>query len=125
MAATVHRISPILPVADVRAAADFYCRHLGFEIQFIMDDESYAVVVRDDQAVHLTGPADEAALTATRTNMSMFLWVDDCDAAWEAVAATAPATKTRPPEEMPWGVREFHILDLDGALLRFGADIDD
>lgn len=118
----LQRISPVIPVADVPASADFYCRHLGFTLDFMTDDETYALVERDGQALHLTGGADEAALKATRNNISMLILVDDVDALWRAVAATAPPTKTRPPEDKPWGVREFHILDLDGALLRFGTD---
>lgn len=119
----LQRISPVLPVADVRASVEFYVRHLGFVLDFIVDDDSYALVERDGQALHLTGPADAQGLAAMRNNISMLILVDDVDALWAEVTSTDPPTKTRPPEDMPWGVREFHILDLDGALLRFGTDM--
>ena len=30
-----------------------------------------------------------------------------------------------PPTDMPWGLREMHVSDLDGNVLRFGRSIDD
>ena len=30
-----------------------------------------------------------------------------------------------PPTDMPWGLGEMHVSDLDGNVLRFGRSIDD
>jgi uncharacterized glyoxalase superfamily protein PhnB len=30
-----------------------------------------------------------------------------------------------PPTDMPWGLREMNVADLDGNVLRFGAGIKD
>ena len=117
-------VSPVVPVRDVAATADFYRRHLGFETAFMTPDATYAVVARDGQSIHLTAADDPEALRATARNISFYVEVEDVDGLWSAVAASAPPTKTRPPEDKPWGVREFHILDPDGCLLRFGQDLE-
>lgn len=119
--ARISGISPVVPVRDVRATASFYERHLRFRTVFVTDDASYGIVARDGQAIHLTCAADdEQTLHATANNISFFLAVEDIDALWADVQASAPPTKVRALEMKPWGVREFHILDPDGCLLRFG-----
>lgn len=118
-------ICPVIPVRNVAASAAFYERHLGFATAFMADDRSYAVVARDGQALHLTDASEsEAALRATANNISLYIEVEDVAALWSAVEASRPATKLRALEDKPWGTREFHILDPDGCLLRFGQDID-
>ena len=118
-------ICPVVPVRDVAAAADFYRRHLDFAVAFLADDRSYAVVARDGQAIHLTDASEsEEALRATANNISFYIEVAELDLLWQRVEASRPDTKVRAPEDKPWGTREFHILDLDGCLLRFGCDLD-
>ncbi len=120
----IRGISPVVPVRDVAAAAAFYGRHLGFETAFIASDSSYAVVARDGQAIHLTACDDEQALHATANNIEIFVAVADIDRLWTAVEASEPPTQVRPLEDKPWGLREFHIKDPDGCLLRFGQDLE-
>ena len=118
-------ICPVIPVRDVEVSAAFYARHLGFKTVFVAEDRSYAVVARDGQAIHLTDASQsEAALRATANNISFYIETENLDALWAEVEASQPPTRIRAPEDKPWGVREFHILDHDGALLRFGQDID-
>ena len=125
-AAKLRCISPVVPVRDVAATAAFYRQHLGFEIAFMMEDASYAVVARDGQAVHLTdAEGDETVLRATANNISFVIEVAEIDRLWAEVEASQPPTKCRPPEDKPWGLCEFHILDPDGCLLRFAQDIDE
>ncbi len=118
----VATVSPVVPVRDVEATARFYERHLGFRAGFLAEDRSYGIVGRDGTAIHLIHAEDEQALAATRTNISIFIEVADIDALWAEVEASQPPTKVRALEKTPWGLREFHILDPDGCLLRFGED---
>lgn len=119
-------ICPVVPVRDVARSAGFYERHLGFRTAFLADDRSYGVVVRDGQAIHLTDASEsEQALRATANNISFYIETEDLEALWQAVEASAPATKVRALEDKPWGTREFHIQDPDGCLLRFGRDLDE
>jgi uncharacterized glyoxalase superfamily protein PhnB len=115
-------IAPVLPVRDVRSSASFYARHLGFSIAYTGDGGDYAVVERDGQSVHMAdASASPEALQAARENVSFVITVDDLDRTWDSVRATEPPVKMRAPEKMAWGVREFHMYDLDGCLLRFQA----
>ena len=115
-------IAPVLPVRDVRSSAGFYARHLGFRIAYAEAGGDYAVVERDGQAVHMTNAsASPEALRAARENVPFVIGVDDLDRTWDSIRATAPPVKMRAPEKMAWGVREFHMYDLDGCLLRFQA----
>ena len=116
-------ISPVVPVRDVAASAAFYARHLGFEPAFLADDTSYAGVVGVAMPSRYNASESEEALRATANNISFYIEVEDLDALWAAVEASQPTTRVRAPEDKPWGLREFHIQDLDGCLLRFGQDL--
>lgn len=54
----------------------------------------------------------------------VFVAVEDIDRLCSTVAASRPPTKVRALEDKSWGLREFHILDPDGCLLRFGEDLE-
>ena len=119
----LHCIAPIIPVADVGASAAFYRDVLGFEVDFVMEDNTYAVLRLEGHEIHLTGPCDEAALQATRNNISIYLWVDGIEDFHAAISTANKQTKMTPVEDRPWGMREFHMYDLDGALIRIGETL--
>ena len=52
----VFGISPIVAVANVRSAVDFYVKHLGFEELFVAEDGSYGVAGLQSQSVHFVLP---------------------------------------------------------------------
>jgi catechol 2,3-dioxygenase-like lactoylglutathione lyase family enzyme len=60
----VFGISPIVAVADVRSAVDFYVKHLGFEELFVAEDGSYGVAGLQNQSVHFVPAADAESLAA-------------------------------------------------------------
>jgi len=118
--------SPIVPVSDVAASAEFYIGKLGFELRNNSADWTYALVARDEAAVILIGPADAENLRATGKHISAYVWVSDIDALYaelEARLAGLPAGRVRPPFAQPYGMREFHVKDPDGFLLLFGQAV--
>ena len=112
--------SPIVAVADVRSAVDFYVKHLGFRELFVAEDGSYGVAGLQSQSVHFVPTADEKALASTAKHCSFRIRVENLDAYWKRVELTHQPTRTRPPETKLWGISEFHILDKDGALVIAG-----
>jgi hypothetical protein len=69
--------------------------------------------------LHLTRAASQQALRAAQEDISFVVAVSDLDAVWQAVVGGDPPVRLRAPEMKPWGLREFHMYDLDGCLLRF------
>jgi predicted enzyme related to lactoylglutathione lyase len=47
------RIAPELPVSDLKRALNYYEQKLGFQVASEMPDGKYAIVERDDIAIHL------------------------------------------------------------------------
>ena len=119
----------IVPVRDVRETVAFYTDVLGFEQRMLSDDATFATVIWGDAAaIHLIGPADDDALKATASNISIYLWVRGVDALYAQLAgklADLPEGRVRKPFDQPYGMREFHVKDPDGCLLFFGEPIGD
>ncbi len=117
----------IVPVSDMSATMDFYADTLGFERRFVSDDDSFAIVVHGEAAIHFVLTDDSNALKATANNISIYLWVRGVDALYETLEAKLsqlPQGRVRAPFDQPYGMREFHVKDPDGCLLFFGEDID-
>jgi catechol 2,3-dioxygenase-like lactoylglutathione lyase family enzyme len=60
-------------------------------------------------------------------NFMMHLLVEDVEAWWQHVDTTQLALKygvrISPPEDRPWGIRDFTVDDPTGVLWRIGQDI--
>ena len=69
----------IVPVRDVPATMDFYADILGFERGMVSNDQSFAIAVHGDAAVHFVATDDADALKATANNISIYLWVRALD----------------------------------------------
>ena len=50
---TLARIAPEVPVSNLRLSMDYYEEKLGFEVAMEMPDGDYAIMERDDVAIHL------------------------------------------------------------------------
>jgi len=107
--------SPVLHVPDVRALAGYFRDVLGFRWDF--GDENYAVVWRDNSAVHLMKGSGEPA------GVHLFQWIRDVDA-YHAEVVPRGARITVPPGNTPYGTREFTVVAPSGLAVVFGQDID-
>lgn len=116
----------IVPVRDVALTVAFYVDVLGFEKRELSDDGRYGLVACGEVGVMLLQSDDEAALSATSHNISIYIWVDGVDAFYNALKPkldALPQGRVRPPFDQPYGMREFHVKDPDGCLLFFGQEI--
>jgi predicted enzyme related to lactoylglutathione lyase len=107
--------APVLHVGNVETTAAFYRDVLGFTWDF--GDETYAVVWRDNSAIHFMKVA------GTPTGVHLFQWVKDVDAYFKEIIGRG-AEVTMEPTDQPYGIREFGVHDINGVRVVFGQDID-
>jgi uncharacterized glyoxalase superfamily protein PhnB len=110
------RAIPMLPMRDAKETAAFYAR-LGFHVELDLSREgTHGVARRGDVVVHFFHRPD----VAPANNYSRcYLSVEDADALHaEFVAAGIEGLAAI--EDAPWGMREFHVRDPNGNLLRIG-----
>ena len=119
---TAVEIKAFVPARDFNLSKQFY-QDLGFDLLWSSDDLAY--MQRGDcsfllQNYYVKEHAD---------NFMMHLLVDDVDVWWRHVEAqgigSKYATKAEPPQEQPWGIRDFVLVDPTGVLWRIGQDISD
>lgn len=117
----------IVPISNMEQTLDFYKNVLRFESQAVSDDKIFATVKHEGAAIHLIQGDDQAALHATRNNISIYIWtkkLDELYARLKPELSKLPTERVRAPFEQPYGMREFHVKDPDGCLLMFGEAIE-
>ena len=98
------------------AAAHWLCAG-GVVVIHDSFDEGYAVVWRDNSAVHLMkGPDDP-------TGIHLFQWIRDVDSYHAEITARGAKVTVR-PSDTPYGTREFTVLAPGGLPIVFGQDVD-
>lgn len=109
-------VTPILPVLDMAASAEFY-RMAGFTVRLHQPGGGYAFVQHNDESVFDLDLA-EHPLDPVTNGAGCYLIVPDVDD-WHArlSAAHLPVTAV---EDEPWGMREFTLTDPSGNHLRIG-----
>lgn len=119
---TAQRIIPLLAYEDIAAAQEFMVRAFAFEAGSLDRDAAGHVVHGEvsvgGEAIWLHRVTEEHGLASPRalpaTNGGLVVMVDDVDAHHER-AREAGATIDLPPQDMPYGQREYAALDLEGA----------
>ena len=110
---------PILTVRNLAASTRYYREKLGFKLDWEYGD-----------------PPDFASVSRGE---GVFFMCQDCQGhpgAWAMLFARdvdrlhdefrkKGAEIRMAPTDMPWGLREMHVADPDGNILRFGSGIDD
>jgi catechol 2,3-dioxygenase-like lactoylglutathione lyase family enzyme len=110
------RATANLPSRDLDRSEAFY-RALGFETGF--KDDGWMIMRRGAVEIEFFPHAE---LDPRTSCFSACFRVDDLDALYAAFSAAALPKESIPridePETKPWGMRMFHVVDLDGSLLR-------
>ena len=113
-------IKTFVPARDFAASKAFYTM-LGFEVPWSSDDLAY---VRHGATSFLL---QKFYVPEHAGNFMMHLLVENVDAWWRHVEAQGIAAKygvkTEPPEDRPWGIRDFLLVDPTGVLWRIGENI--
>jgi catechol 2,3-dioxygenase-like lactoylglutathione lyase family enzyme len=111
---------PVLHVGSSVAAEDFYCKGLGFTVEFryrpdqSADDPCYLGLVRDGAVVHLSTFSGDGVVGS-----AVYVIVDDVDALHAEFVSKGVPIDT-PPVDQTWGMREMFVRDPDGNRIQFG-----
>lgn len=116
------RVTPILFVRDVEAAAGYYAQRLGFTVDFLHGEPVfYGAVSRDGVVLHLrhVDQPNFAELAAREESLILAtIEVTDVRALFTEVEA-AGADLVQPLIQQPWGGLDFQVRDPDGNRLSF------
>lgn len=116
------QVTPFVLCQDLQKQIAFYCDVLGFTCTFQADN--YAYLKQGRVALRLLEcPArkDGAPLGA---ELSFYIDTDDVDQLYQELLPQLKqlsSERLRPPFDQPYGQREFHVKDEDGALVFFGT----
>jgi catechol 2,3-dioxygenase-like lactoylglutathione lyase family enzyme len=116
-ALSLTRAVPVIPVADVKASAEFFVNTLGFGIDFLHGEPPfYGSVSRDTACVHLKFVHEPPLAVGAQDRdgfIAAFIEVRNVKALYaEYMAAGAAFAQTL--EEQAWGGRDFIVRDPDG-----------
>lgn len=121
----IHQIAPQFFTTDLPATLAYYKESLGFEcLGTWQDPPTYAIVARDQQAIHFRCAEPPAANPDKYSEelLDAYVRVDDVDSLYVEYAAKG-VKFARELGDMPWGTREFVVTDCDGRLLVFGESL--
>lgn len=104
--------APILRVKSVRASLDYYLNVLGFKRDW--GEEGMVSVSRDRCCVFL------CEWDQGQSGTWMWISVNDLDALHDELVARGARVR-HPPTNYPWAC-EMQVEDLDGNVLRLGAE---
>lgn len=114
-------IKAFLPAKDYELSKRFYV-DLGFTVAWASEDLAYLHAGRSSFLLSKFYQKEFAE------NLMMHLLVEDVEAWWQHVEAQQLAKKygvrVSPPEDRPWGIRDFTIDDPTSVLWRIGQDIE-
>lgn len=112
------QIHPKLPMRNKTATRHFYLHILGFVDIGAIDYPDYLIIKKDNIEIHFFG---HVTLNPAENYGQVYVRVIHIDAWYKELAAKE--VKCNPPENKPWGQREFSVLDPDNNLITFGEDI--
>jgi Glyoxalase/Bleomycin resistance protein/Dioxygenase superfamily len=108
---------PMLQCHDINATKEWHRSVLGFQCVREME-QTECRLESDGAAIMIMKNAHLGVPQATATQ---YIYVDDVLGLWNSIKHTC-ATEWG-PEEMPYGMLEFAIKDVNGYLLSFGQPI--
>jgi uncharacterized glyoxalase superfamily protein PhnB len=115
----LERIAPELPSANLDSALAYYEKKLGFEVALRFPGNQYAIVERDDVAIHLF-----VAEASNSYSICVHIFASGLDQLFRELQ-TSGALICQKIERKPWGNREFRVRDEFGNELKFTEPIEE
>ena len=107
------RIAPELPVANLDRSMEYYEKKLGFQVVAQMPSGNYAIIERDEIAIHLFTDDGQSS-----SPIGIHIFTDDLDAL-HAELQERGARISQGILRKPWGNRDFRVNDDFGNEIKF------
>jgi len=120
----LRQITPLLQVADIDRSVRFYTDTLGFQAGYHAD--GYAYLFRDHAAIRLLQATEAVNQRPVQHQPSCYIDVEELDDLYQALKPRLdrlPKGRVKLPFNQAYGQREFHVVDEDSVLIRFGEAI--
>ena len=105
-------IAPEFPVSDLPKSLAYYVQKLGFRLVVTMPQGDYAIVERDEVAIHLFS-AEQSSAPA-----SIHVFTEGLDELHREFKISGARIK-QDIVRKPWGKRDFRVLDDFGNEIKF------
>ncbi len=119
-------LEPVLPVNNLKETLDFYSEKLGFRVDWTwgdpLDHAGISIGNENDEHNHA-----HLQLSQVDGEIKPFGWLyfhvyENIDHLYKTYKANG-VEFVSDLQDMPWGMREFNIRDINGYLLRFGQPL--
>jgi len=110
------RSTPVLASLDQAKTMAFYTEKLGFT--FVINNNGYLIFERDGINVHLFPCPDPNE----GRNMGCYIYVTDIERLYEEYQRSGITHPNGPLRMMPWGLRQFAVIDNNGNIFYFADD---
>jgi uncharacterized glyoxalase superfamily protein PhnB len=107
------RVAPELPVSNLKRSIAYYEQKLGFRVAMQMPGGDYAIVERDDVAIHLF-----QVDARSPSSMGIHVFTEDLEIL-HAELQERGARVLQGIERKPWGNRDFRVSDESGNEIKF------
>ncbi|MEX2261649.1 MAG: VOC family protein [Bryobacteraceae bacterium] len=111
--AKLSRIAPEIPVSNLQGSIAYYEQKLGFRVAMEMPGGDYAIVERDDVAIHLFQDG-----ARSRSPVGIHIFTHDLDEL-HAELQQRGARVSQGIIRKPWGNRDFRVNDDSGNEIKF------
>lgn len=108
---------PMLASLNEDETVKFYTEKLGFT--FHSNWDGYLIFSRDGVYIHLWPCTDPAIPKAT----GCYVNVNEVNKLYEEYQTRGIIHPNGPLKDMPWGMRQFSILDNAGNIIHFGENV--
>jgi uncharacterized glyoxalase superfamily protein PhnB len=112
-----HGAGPVLQVSNLSRSLSYYIDVLGFTEDFRFGE--YAGVRNGEAVLHLCAHTLHSRPVG---GGAAFVFCDEIDDYCNQIKGNGAIVKVE-PEDRPYGIRDFTVLDLDGNHLNFGTEI--
>lgn len=123
-------VLPVFLVDDVVQTVEYYRDVMGFEVDFLYGTPpTYASVSRDDAIINFTlsdppGRRNNVANAGMGNGVDAYMVVSDVDEVYEELREHG-ANIVVPIASQEYGMREFHIEDLNSYRIAIAEETDD